>query len=62
VVGIEFFLSSGKAKVDAFRFARSPIKSFGIAKDIEEFSGDSRHNYFAMASRGFGVVGIEAKC
>jgi hypothetical protein len=61
VVGIKLFLRSGVAKVNAFRLARSPIKSFGIAKDIEKFSGDSRHNNFAMARRSFGVVGVEAK-
>jgi hypothetical protein len=49
VVGIKLFLRSGVTKVDALRFASSPIKSLGIAKDVEEFSRYSRHNNFAMA-------------
>jgi hypothetical protein len=61
VVGIKLFLRSGVTKVDAFRFARSPIKPLGIAKNIEEFSRHSRHNNFAMAGTCFGVVGVESK-
>ena len=34
--------------MNAFRLASTPIKPFGIAKDIKEFSRHSRHNHFAM--------------
>jgi hypothetical protein len=61
VVGIKLFLCSGVTKMDALRFASSPIKSLGVAKDIKEFSGNSRHNNFAMAGACFGVVGVESK-